>query len=205
MGRPHRAPLMCPLPIERPTLLTEIPGAGDDRIMIAIGPIAVKGRKPITIRVPRFDFLDPDTYDALIKDLEDLDAEAQVVAVANDLADTPVGEPVFWEPLMKPARITLQNLGVVVKRNKFGDVVREEISCPTDEVLEALRPYSDQPVLTLPKRARSVVLSMLKHVLTPSQLEACGLMTVGQLNAIRDEWHAKSQVSLGEFLASSSS
>lgn len=182
--------------------MSEIPGVGDDRIMITIGPISLKDREPLTIKVPRFDFLDPDTYDALIAGLEELDAEAQIIGVANDLAETPVGTSVFWEPLMKSARAKLAELGVVVKRTAPNDLVREEITAPTEKVLKALQPYSDKPVLSLPKRARTVVLSMLKHVLSEDEFEACQSLTMGQLNAIRDEWQAKSQVSLGEFLAS---
>lgn len=182
-----------------------IPGIGDDRIMIAIGPISVKDGDPVTLRVPRFDFLDPETHDALIADLETLDVEAQMIAVANDLAETPVGTPVFWEPLLKPTRAKLTGLGVKVKRVNAGQVARDEIIAPTEKVLKTLTPYSDQPVLGLQKRGRSVVLSMLKHVLPDDQLEVCGKLALGQLNAIRDEWQTRSAVSLGEFLASESS
>lgn len=185
--------------------MTDIPGIDDDRIFITIGPIAVKGGEPLTLRIPRLDFLDPDTYDALMDDLEALDVEAQVIAVANDLAETPVGTSVFWEPLLKAARAKLSELGVNVKRIAPNGLSRDEITCPSDEVLEALRPYSDQPVLSLPKRARTVVLAMLKHVVSEEDLAVCSKLAIGQLNAIRDEWQQKSQVSLGEFLASASS
>lgn len=185
--------------------MTAIPGIDDDRIFITIGPISVKGGEPLTLRIPRLDFLDPDTYDALMDDLEALDVEAQVIAVANDLSETPVGTAVFWEPLLKPARAKLTELGVVVKRIAPNGLSRDEITCPTDEVLAALDPYSGLPVLSLPKRARTVVLAMLKHVLTEDELAVCSKLAIGQLNAIRDEWQQKSQVSLGEFLASASS
>jgi hypothetical protein len=185
--------------------MTAIPGIDDDRIFITIGPISVKGGEPLTLRIPRLDFLDPDTYDALMDDLEALDVEAQVIAVANDLAETPVGTSVFWEPLLKPARAKLAELGVVVKRIAPNGLSRDEITCPDEKVLKALEPFSGLPVLSLPKRARTVVLAMLKHVLTEDELEACSKMAIGQLNAIRDEWQQKSQVSLGEFLASESS
>lgn len=185
--------------------MSEIPGVGDDRVQISIGPIHVKDHDDVTLKVPRFDFLDPETHDALMADLEKLDVEAQVIAVANDLAETPVGTAVFWEPLLKPARKKLEEAGVVVKRIAPNGLNRDEITAATAAVLKKLKPYSDQEVLPLHKRSREVVLSMLKHVATPEEIELCSKMAIGQLNAIREEWQQKSSVSLGEFLASASS
>ena len=185
--------------------MREIPSIDDDRVKVTIGPIPVKDGDPITLKIPRLDFLEPDVHDQLISDLEALDVEAQIIAVANDLTETPAKTPVFWEPVLKPARQKLVELGVKWERVAPNGVNRDQFTAPTQKVVETLQPYSDQPVLSLPQRARSVVLTMLKHVLTEDELAACSKMAIGQLNAIRDEWQKQSQVSLGEYLASESS
>lgn len=185
--------------------MSEIPGVGDERVTISIGPLSVKGHGSVTLKVPRFGSMDIETHDALIADLEALDVEAQVIGVANDLAEAPVGTKVFWEPLLKAARKQLTDLGVVVKRTAPNGSPRDEVTCPSQKVLAALEPYSDKPVLSLPKRSREVVLAMLKHVVSAEELAVCEKCTLDQLNYIREQWQSKSSMSLGEFLASDSS
>lgn len=182
-----------------------IPGAGDDRVYIKIGPLQIPGHGEVTLRVPRFGSLDIDTFDAMFADLEELDVEAQLVAVANDLAENPIGEKLVWDPLLKQAKRKLAEAGVQVKRVNVAGRLQDEVVCPSEDVLERLSEWSEQPVLSLPKRSREVVLTMLKHVLPEDDIEIYAKCTVDQMNFIRSEWESKSQLTLGEFLASESS
>lgn len=48
----------------------DVPAPDDPRIMVTI-PVPVKGqRKPLVLTVPRFDFLDEPTYDAITAELD---------------------------------------------------------------------------------------------------------------------------------------
>lgn len=184
---------------------TEIPSIDDPRIFIDIGPIPTKEGTPLNLRVPRFDFLEPDTHDALMSDVEALDVEAELIGAANDLAETPVGTPLLWQALQKETRKQLASVGVKIKRIFENNVRQDELTVPTAEVLSALEPWSSQDVVPLHKRMRFVRLAMLKHVVTPEQLEVCGTLASGQLNEIWDQWQTQSNIALGEFLASDSS
>ncbi|MBU3748788.1 MAG: hypothetical protein FGM36_16175, partial [Burkholderiaceae bacterium] len=57
-----------------------LPGFDDERTQIPF-TIPVKGRKPVTVKIPRFDYIPEDVFDALMADLEALDVEQQVIGV----------------------------------------------------------------------------------------------------------------------------
>jgi hypothetical protein len=185
--------------------MAEIPGIGDERTMIEIGPISVPDGEPITLKVPRFDYLPPDKHDALFEDLVALDVDAELVAVSNDLADTPVGTTVYWNPLSKQARGKLIDMGVTVTRIVEAKRREDELSVKSAAVLKKLSEYSDRTLEPLHKRVRKARLTALKHVLTPEQLAVCERLANGQLNEIWAQWEKKSDISLGELLASDSS
>lgn len=185
--------------------MTAIPGVGDDRTIIEIGPIAVKNGDPLTLRIPRFDYLEPDLHDALIEDLTNLDVEAELVAVANDLAETPIGTAVVWQPLSKAARKKLIDAGVKATRIVEAKRREDEFTVPTAEVLAKLQPWSEQTTEPLHKRIRKARLVALKHVVTPEELAVCTSLATGQLNEIWSQWEKKSNISLGESPASESS
>lgn len=185
--------------------MLEIPSIDDDRVKITIGPITLKSGESFTLKVPRLDFLDPDEHESMIEELNALDVESQIIAVANDLAESPIKTESVWEPVLKPARLKLIELGVKWERISVEGRNRDKFTVPSQKVLDALEPYSSQEVQSLPKRNRAVALTVLKHILTPAELEKCSQLAIGQLNAIRDEWQKQSNITLGEFLASESS
>lgn len=177
-------------------------GFDDDRTKIPF-TIPVKGGKPVTVSVPRFDYIDEDTFDEMTAELDRLDAEQLVINVAHDLADLPAGTESEWVPLNDTARKTLTDLGVEIKRVLLGKASQDNITAPTDEVLSALEPYSSQKVLPLRKRQRQIVLSMLKYVVTEEELALFGTLPAGALDDLLKSWREKSNVSLGESDASS--
>jgi hypothetical protein len=182
----------------------DIPGMDDERVRITI-TVPVKGRKPLVLKIPRHDFLDTETQDAMSASVEALDVESELIAVAADLDETPVGEKSVWVPLMKGTRRRLEELGVKVVRVVIDGKKQDEVTAPTVEVLQNLRPYSDLPPVPLNKRVRNARLAMLKHVMSPAQFEALSTAADGQINQVFTQWQEESNISLGEFLASGSS
>jgi hypothetical protein len=165
----------------------------------------VKGRRAANVLIPRFDYIDEDTFDALMADLEQFDADQQVIAVANDLASLPAGESSSWQPLIDSAKETLVGLGVTVTRAVVDKRPQDNIAAPTDEVLVALEPFSSQKPLADRKRSREIALLMLKHVVTTEQLVWFEALPSGALEELLTEWRKASNVSLGESEASSTS
>lgn len=160
-------------------------------------PFSLPGGK--TVSVPRLDFIDEDTFDALNEDLEALDVEQQLVAVANDIAAAKVGAKLQWDPLLQAAKDKLTGLGVEIERVTVADGARrDEVSAPTEDVVEALKPYSDQKPLPLRKRGREIALTMLKHVVDDDDFEAFESLRIGQLDRILSQWRKHSTVTLGE-------
>lgn len=185
--------------------MVEIPSIDDDRVKISIGPIPIPGGDPITLRIPRIDFLPDEVQDEIQSDLEALDVEAQMIGVAVDLTETPVNTAVYWIPVLKAARQKLVELGVKWERVAPAGENRDKFIAPTKKVVEALQLWADKPVLSLPRREKMVALAMLKHVLSEDELAKCSALTNGQVKAISVEWQNKSRMSLGEYLASESS
>jgi hypothetical protein len=107
-----------------------LPGFDDDRIKIPF-TIPVKGRKPVTVMVPRFDYIDEDTFDLIMADLEQLDVEQQVIAIANELAELPVGTDIKWEPVLEDTKTRLTDLGVKFSRTMVQGMSQDLISAPT--------------------------------------------------------------------------
>lgn len=177
-------------------------GFDDERTKIPFA-IPVKGRKPVTVTVPRFDYIDEDSFDRIMEDLEKLDAEQQVISAANELAELPIGEKLTWEPMIEAAKNTLTGLGVVVERTVVKGRSQEEISAPTEEVLEALKPYSEQKPEPIRKRSRSIALTMLKHVVSDEHYAMFETLPTGALDELLTTWKSQSTVSLGESEASS--
>lgn len=174
-------------------------GYDDEKTKIPF-TIPVKGRKPATILIPRFDYIDEDTFDAIMSDLERMDVEQQVIAVANDLVDADAGTEVPWEQLLDDAKTQLVALGVTVKRkNQNQDVV----CAPDDSVLAALQPLAVTKPLPLRKRSREIALAMLKHVVSEQELEWFTALPTGALDELLTTWRNQSTVSLGESEASS--
>ena len=185
--------------------MSEIPGVGDERTMIEVGPIQVKDGGSLTLKIPRFDFLPPDKHDALFNDLTSLDFETEMIAVANDLADTPIGTAVIWQPLSKQTRRKLMDAGVKVTRIVEAKRREDELTVPNKKVLESLKPWSERDLDPLHVRIRKARLTALKHVVTAEQFAVCETLASGQLNEIWSQWEKNSDISLGEFMASDSS
>lgn len=177
-------------------------GFDDERTKIPF-TVPVKGRKPATVHVPRFDYIPEDTFDAIMKDLEELDVEQQVIAVANDLAEVDPGTEVEWEPLIDEAKKQLTALGVKVLRTMKQGRSQELISAPDAKALEALEPFSSQAPLPLRKRSRSIALAMLRHVVNEQELAWFEALPTGALDELLTTWRNQSTVSLGESEASS--
>jgi len=106
-------------PIVKPI---EIVGVDDDRTRIPF-TIPVKGRKPLQISLPRFDYLDEDTFDALTVDLAELNTNTDL-------------------PERKRGRlIALAMLKHVVTEHQFA-VLETLATGMLDQVLEGWRTHS---------------------------------------------------------------
>lgn len=178
-----------------------LPGFDDERTQIPF-TIPVKGRKPVTVKIPRFDYIPEDTFDALMADLEALDVEQQVIAVANDLSEVEPGTEVTWEPLLDEAKKQLTDLGVKVFRTMKQGQSQDLVSAPDDKVVAALAPFAAEKPLPLRKRSRSICLAMLKHVVSEQELEWFEALPSGALDELLTTWRTQSTVSLGESEAS---
>lgn len=179
-----------------------LPGFDDERIMIPFS-VPSKGRKPVTVKVPRFDFIDEETFDALMADLEELDVEQQIIGVANDLIEVEPGTEVPWEPLLDGAKKKLADIGVKVVRTMKQGQSQDLVSAPDETVAQKLGPFAADKPLPLRKRSRSICLAMLKHVVTPQELELFNALPSGALDELLTTWRNQSTVSLGESEASS--
>ncbi len=177
-------------------------GFDDERTKIPF-TIPIKGRKPATVHIPRFDYIDEDTFDAIMKDLERLDVEQQVIAVANDLTEVEPGTEVTWELLLDDAKKQLTDLGVKVVRTMSKGQSQELVSAPDATVVEALAPFAEQKPMPLRKRSRSIALAMLKHVVSDQELSWFEALPTGALDELLTMWRQQSTVSLGESEASS--
>lgn len=179
-----------------------LPGFDDERTLIPF-TIPIKGRKPATVKIPRFDYIPEDTFDALMADLERLDVEQQIIAVANDLAEVEPGTEITWEPLLDDAKKQLVDLGVTVVRTMKQGQSQDLVSAPDDAVKAALAPWAEEKPLPLRKRTRSICLSMLSHVVSEQELEWFQALPSGALDELLNTWRSQSTMSLGEFVASS--
>ena len=179
-----------------------LPGFDDERTQIPF-TIPVKGRKPVTVRIPRFDYIDEPTFDAIMADLEVMDVEQQVLAVANDLVAVEPGVEVSWEPLLDDAKKQLTDLGVKVIRTMKQGSSLELVSAPDVKVLEVLAPIAVEKPLPLRKRSRAIALAMLKHVVSEQELAWFEALPTGALDELLTTWRTQSTVALGESEASS--
>lgn len=179
-----------------------LPGFDDERTQIPF-TIPIKGRKPATIKIPRFDYIPEDTFDALMADLERLDVEQQVIAVANDLSEVEPGTEVTWETLLDDAKRQLTDLGVKVFRTMKQGQSQDLVSAPTESVVAALAPFAVEKPMPLRKRSRSIALAMLKHVVSEQELEWFEALPTGALDELLTTWRSQSTISLGESEASS--
>lgn len=177
-------------------------GYDDTRTKIPF-TIPVKGRKPATVMIPRFDYIEEDVFDALMDDLEKLDVEQQILAVANDLVEVEPGTEVPWEPLLDDSKKHLTDLGVKIVRTMKQGQSQELVSAPDAAVVEALRPIACDKPLPLRKRSRSIALAMLKHVVSETEYEWFEALPTGALDELLTTWREQSAKSLGESEASS--
>ena len=179
-----------------------LPGVDDERTQIPF-TIAVKGRKPVTVKIPRFDYIPEDVFDALMADLEALDVEQQVIGVANDLSEVEAGTEITWEPLLEDTKRQLTALGVKVFRTMKQGQSQDLVCAPDDKVKEALAPLAAHKPLPLRKRSRSIALAMLKHVVPDDQFAWFEDLPTGALDELLTTWRSQSTISLGESEASS--
>ena len=172
-------------------------GFDDERTKIPF-TIPVKGRKPATVLVPRFDYIDEETFDALMAELERLDVEQQIIGVANDLSEVEAGTEVTWEPLLDDAKKQLTDLGVKVFRTMNKGQTQDLLTAPDAKTLAALAPFAVSKPLPLRKRSRSIALAMLKHVVSEQELSWFEALPTGALDELLTAWRTASTVSLGE-------
>ena len=177
-------------------------GFDDERTKIPF-TIPIKGRKPATVHNPRFDYIDEATFDLIMADLEKLDVEQQVIAVANDLTEVEPGTEVSWELLLDDAKKQLTDLGVKVVRTMSKGQSQDLVSAPDAAVVVALAPLAEQKPMPLRKRSRSIALAMLKHVVSDQELSWFDELPTGALDELLTMWRQQSTVSLGESEASS--
>jgi|GEM_PF-2114104 hypothetical protein len=180
-------------------------GFDDARTKLPV-QVPVRGKtKPVTVKLPRFDYIPEETFDALMADLERLDVVQQVIAAANGLAEAEVGEEVEVESLMDDAKKQLSDMGVEVQRNMKQGHAFDVLIAKDDSVLEALKPMSEQKTLPLRKRSREVALTMLRHVVTPEELAWFEDLPTGALDELLSAWRDASTLTLGESEASPTS
>jgi hypothetical protein len=180
-------------------------GFDDDRTKLPV-QVPVRGKtKPVTVKLPRFDYIPEATFDALMADLERLDVEQQVIAAANNLTEIEVGEEVEVDSLMDAAKTRLDELGVEVQRSMKQGHAFDVLIAKDDSVIEALKPLAEQKPLPLRKRSREIAITMLRHVVTPEQLEWFEDLPSGALDELLTAWRDASTLSLGESEASPTS
>jgi hypothetical protein len=179
-----------------------LPGFDDERTLIPF-TVPVKGRKPATVKIPRFDYIPEDVFDAIMADLEKLDVEQQVIAAANDLSEVEPGTEITWEPLLDDAKRQLTDLGVKVVRTMKQGQSQDLVSAPDMKTVEQLAPFAAEKPLPLRKRSRSICLAMLKHVVSEHELEWFAALPTGALDELLTTWRSQSTISLGESAASS--
>lgn len=179
-------------------------GFDDERTKIPF-TVPVKGRKPATVLVPRFDYIDEATFDAIMADLEVLDAQQQVIAAANELAGLQPGSELVYDPLIDAAKKQLTDCGVDVVRTVKQGRSQDVLCAPTEDVIAALAPFSSQTPMPLRKRSREIALTMLKYVVDEQELKWFADLPTGALDDLLTAWKTASTVSLGESEASSSS
>lgn len=177
-------------------------GFDDERAQISF-TVPIKGRRPATVKIPRFDYIPEDVFDAMMADLESLDVVQQVHGVANDLTEAGEGADVQWELLLDGAKKQLTELGVTVTRAMSKGMSRDVVCAPDSAVLEALAPLAAEKPLTLRKRSREICLTMLKHVVAPHELEWFEALPSGALDDVLAAWKDQSTMTLGESDASS--
>ena len=177
-------------------------GFDDERTKIPF-TIPVKGRKPVTVSIPRFDYIPEEQFDAIMVDLERQDVEQQIIAVANDLTAAEPGTEINWEPLLDEAKKKLTGLGVVVKRTMKQGQSQDIVSAPDSKTIDALEPFAAEKPLPLRKRSRSIALAMLKHVVTDEEYGWFEDLPTGALDELLTTWRSQSTVTLGESAASS--
>ena len=165
--------------------------------------VPVKGRKPVTVLIPRFDYIPEDIFDLIMADLERMDVEQQVCAVANDLVEVEPGTEVPWELLLDDAKARLTDVGVRIGRTMKQGQSQDVVSAPDTKVVEALQPLAVDKPLPLRKRSRSIALAMLRHVVSEEQLGWFEALPTGALDELLTTWRTQSTVSLGESAASS--
>lgn len=134
-----------------------------------------------------------------------------------DFEDERVNIP-FTVPVKerKPLEFTVKRLDFIPE-DEFDELVQEldVLDGKTEPVLDdkgdPLIGDDGEPV-TIPVKVvnpreaeRQVVLTMLKHCVTPKQLETLTTLSHGQLNFVKKCWQEQSRVSLGEYWASASS
>jgi len=177
-------------------------GFDDERTKIRFD-VPVKGRKgPAQVHVPRFDYIDEDTFDAIMAELEAMDVEQQLCAVANDVAAAGPGVEVTWEPLLEDARTQLTQAGAVISRRKTQDV----ITAPDQSVVDHLAgTWGAVKPLPFRKRSRQIALAMLRHVVTDDEYQWFEALPSGDLDKMLTAWKDASTITLGESGASSTS
>jgi hypothetical protein len=180
-------------------------GFDDARTKLPV-QVPVRGvSKPKTVNLPRFDYIDEATFDLLMTDLEELDSEQQIIAIANDLAEVEPGEEVPSDTLLDKTKSKLEELGVTVRRGMKQGTSQEVCVAPTAKVLEALKPYSDLKTQPIRKRSRGIALTMLRHVVTPEEYALFEELPSGALDELLSAWRDASSISLGESEASPTS
>ena len=174
-------------------------GFDDERTKFAVEvPALPPARKPVTVMLPRFDYMPEAEYDAMMAELESQDVEQEVIGVAADLIASG-GSRVEWDRLAPEAKSQLQALGVNVSRaTKAG---RPIDVCETDDV-SRLAEFSDRKPATVRKRMRNVALTMLRHWVDASQMPMFEALPSGALDELMKGWRDASALSLGESAAS---
>lgn len=151
----------------------------------------------VTVNVPRLDFLDEDTFDAMQEALIELDVEQQFIGVAADIAEAKPGTKLQWVPLLDGTKKRLTDMGVEVERVVQDGARIDEVSADA-EVAELFAEYAGKKPKTLRKRARENAMTMLGFVLTKDELKHFEGLLLGQLELILAEWRRHSRVSVGE-------
>lgn len=152
----------------------------------------------VTVNVPRLDFLDEDTFDAMQEALVEADVEEQFIGVAADIAESKPGTKLQWAPLLEGTKKRLQEMGVEVERVVNDDGVRIDEVSADEEAAEQFTEYEGRKPKTLRKRAKANALLMLGFVLEKDDLKHFDKLRVGQLDQVLAEWRRHSRVSVGE-------
>lgn len=167
----------------------DIVPATDPRVRVEL-TFHPKGKPPLTVSLPRWDYLDEATVRDIKGELRRFKQEAQ--KQADDIRSQ------FRRYQIASAKY---NKAFAAWEKRLDD---PEVDDPGEEPAEPARPEFAEP-MDEREAERAITLRLLRHVLTAAEFRAVDKCTTAELVQAKSAWDAASAVPLGELLASPTS